>query len=74
VVAHVTRVEKNPARVFARIDARPAAGVENHRYVMLLPLPSGAAQRPEAKAEEKKPARDRAKTRRDPQRPANAPR
>ena len=73
VVAQVTTVEKNAARVFARIAARPAAGVENHRYVMLLPLPSGAPARPEARAEEKKPAKSSAKARRDPQKP-NAPR
>jgi rod shape-determining protein MreC len=73
VVAQVTSVEKNAARVFARIAARPAAGVENHRFVMLLPLPAGAPARPEARAEEKKPARGSGKARRDPQKP-NAPR
>ena len=73
VVAQVTNVEKNPARVFARIAARPAAGVENYRYVMLLPLPSGAPPRPEARAEEKKPSTGAGKARRDAVKP-NAPR
>lgn len=73
VVAHVTHVEKNAARVFAKISARPAAGVENHRFVMLLPLPAAAPPRPEARAEEKKTARDRTKARRDAVKP-NAPR
>ena len=73
VVAQVTSVDKNAARVFARIAARPAAGVENHRFVMLLPLPSGAPARPEPRAEEKKPTRGAGKARRDSSRP-NAPR
>ena len=72
VVAQVTTVDKNAARVFAKIDARPAAGVENHRFVMLLPLPSGAPGRPEARADEKKAAKG-SKARRDPTKP-HAPR
>ena len=72
LVARVEVADKNPARVFAKIGARPAAGVESHRYVMLLPLPSGAAARPEPKAEEKK-TRTIGKSRRDPTK-ANAPR
>jgi rod shape-determining protein MreC len=72
VVAQVTSVEKNAARVFAKIAARPAAGVENYRYVMLLPLPSGAPARPEAR-EDKKPSKGTGRARRDPQKP-NAPR
>ena len=43
MVAQVTSVEKNAALVFAKIVARPAAGVENHRYVMVLPLPARPA-------------------------------
>jgi rod shape-determining protein MreC len=70
VVARVAVADKNPARVFAKIDAHPAAGVENHRYVMLLPLPAGAAARPEPRAEEKKPSK--LGKRRDPVK--NAPR
>jgi rod shape-determining protein MreC len=72
LVARVAVADKNPARVFAKIDARPAAGVENHRYVMLLPLPAGAAARPEHKVEEKKSTKG-ARARRDPAK-ANAPR
>jgi rod shape-determining protein MreC len=69
VVAQVTSVEKNAARVFARIAARPAAGVENHRYVLLLPLPAGAPARLETRAEDKKPSRGGARPRREAQRP-----
>lgn len=63
VVARVTSVEKNAAYVFAKITARPAAGVENHRFVMLLSSPPSAAPRPETK-EERKP-RERTKGKRD---------
>jgi rod shape-determining protein MreC len=59
VVAKVTAVEKNAAYVFARITARPAAGVDNHRFVRILtatrpPLPPA----PEAR-DEKRPAKER---------------
>jgi rod shape-determining protein MreC len=58
-VAQVTSVEKNAAYVFAKIVARPAAGVDNHRYVLLLALPAPAA-RPESRDEEKRaPGKDR---------------
>jgi rod shape-determining protein MreC len=64
LVAQVTSVEKNAAYVFAKIAARPAAGVENHRFVMLLPLPAAGAPRPETKAaEERKPGKDRSRRR-----------
>ncbi|HRE14605.1 MAG TPA: rod shape-determining protein MreC, partial [Usitatibacteraceae bacterium] len=36
VVAKVTAVEKNAAYVFAKITARPAAGVDNHRFLRVL--------------------------------------
>jgi rod shape-determining protein MreC len=52
VVATVTSVEKNAAYVFAKVVARPAAGVDNYRYVMVLPLPPAGAARPEPKADE----------------------
>jgi rod shape-determining protein MreC len=52
IVAQVTSVEKNAAYVFAKIGAKPAAGVENHRYVMVLPLPITAAPRPDARTED----------------------
>jgi rod shape-determining protein MreC len=66
VVAEVTSVQKNAAYVFAKISAKPAAGVDNHRYVMLLALPSPAAARPETKAEEapRRGSRDRTRARR----------
>ncbi|HWH39953.1 MAG TPA: rod shape-determining protein MreC [Usitatibacter sp.] len=59
VVAQVTSVEKNAAYVFAKIVARPAAGVENHRYVMVLPVPTAGPPRPEAKTGEEKRGRER---------------
>jgi rod shape-determining protein MreC len=66
VVATVASVEKNAAYVFAKVVARPAAGVDNHRYVMVLPLPVAGAARPDAKADEapRKSARDRTRARR----------
>jgi len=66
VVAEVTSVQKNAAYVFAKISAKPAAGVDNHRYVMVLPLPPNTVARPDAKVEEqpRKSARDRARARR----------
>jgi rod shape-determining protein MreC len=68
VVANVTSVEKNAAYVFAKIVAKPAAGVDNHRYVMMLPLPASAAPRPESKADEpaRKTGRERTRARRLP--------
>jgi rod shape-determining protein MreC len=64
LVAKVEQVDKNAAYVFAKIAARPAAGVDNHRFVMLLPPPPAAAPRPETRAgEERKPARDRSRRR-----------
>jgi cell shape-determining protein MreC len=67
-VAQVTSVEKNAAYVFAKIVAKPAAGVDSHRYVMVLPLPAAAPPRPETKADEapRKSAKDRARARRQP--------
>jgi hypothetical protein len=46
--------------MFAKITARPAAGVDNHRYVRILTVsrPSLPAP-PEARAGEKRPARER---------------
>ena len=67
VVAQVTSVEKNAAYVFAKIGAKPAAGVENHRYVMVLPLPAAGAPRPETRAAEERKGKDRPRRRdRDP--------
>jgi len=66
VVAEVTSVQKNAAYVFAKISAKPAAGVDNHRYVMVLPLPAASVARPDTKVEEtpRKSARDRTRARR----------
>ena len=66
VVAEVTSVQKNAAYVFAKISAKPAAGVDNHRYVMVLPLAAPSVARPDAKVEEqpRKSARDRTRARR----------
>jgi len=64
-VAKVASVEKNAAWVFAKIAARPAAGVENHRFVMVLPLPAAGAARPESRAEERKPGKERSRSKRD---------
>ncbi len=64
LVAQVTSVEKNAAYVFAKIVAKPAAGVESHRYVMVLPIPAMGAARPEPKADGTKPGKHRASARR----------
>ncbi|QJR16839.1 rod shape-determining protein MreC [Usitatibacter palustris] len=65
VVAKVTGVEKNAAFMFARIAARPSAGVDNFRYVMILPTPAAGPAPPDAKGEERKATgRDRPKGRR----------
>jgi rod shape-determining protein MreC len=65
VVATVAQVDKSSAAVFAKIVARPAAGVENHRYVLVLPLPANPPPRPETKGEETaKKGRDRPRARR----------
>src|SRR5258708_26742663 len=49
VVANVTSVEKNATYVFAKVVARPAAGVDNHRHLMMLPLPTPTASLPRPK-------------------------
>ena len=61
VVAKVAQVDKDAASHFARIVAWPAAGVENHRFVLVLPLPASPPPRPETKSEEtaKKTGRER---------------
>jgi len=64
VVARVNSVEKNAAYVFAKISAKPAAGVDNHRFVMILPSPPSAPPRPETKEEGRKP-KERLKGKRD---------
>jgi len=64
LVAKVTSVEKNAAYVFAKIVAKPSAGVESHRYVMILPIPQQGAAPPETKSQEAKPGKTRPGTRR----------
>ena len=64
LVAQVTSVEKNSAYVFAKIAARPAAGVENHRFVLILPAPAAGLPRPESKAEETRPGKSKGRLRR----------
>jgi rod shape-determining protein MreC len=66
VVAEVTSVQKDAARVFAKISAKPAAGVDYHRYVMMLPLPPASAPPPETKSDDtpRKSAKDRTRARR----------
>ena len=65
LVAKVTSVEKNAAYVFAKIGAKPAAGVENHRFVLVLPAPQPGPPRPESKAEETKPGKSKGRPRRE---------
>jgi len=64
VVAQVTSVDKSGTHVFAKISAKPAAGVENHRFVLVLASPPSAPPRPEAK-EERKPRERGSKGKRD---------
>jgi len=66
VVAEVTSVQKDAARVFAKISAKPAAGVDYHRYVMVLPLAAQSTRPPEAKPDDapRKATKDRARARR----------
>jgi rod shape-determining protein MreC len=61
LVAQVTSVEKNAAYAFAKIVAKPAAGVESHRYVLVLPAPTASLPRPETKAEELKPGKGKSR-------------
>jgi rod shape-determining protein MreC len=77
MVAQVTTVDKNAAYVFAKVVAKPAAGVESHRFVMVLALPPAAAPRPETRGDEtRKAGKDRAatKARRDRESPVPLPR
>jgi rod shape-determining protein MreC len=60
VVARVTAVEKNAAYVFAKITAKPAAGVDNHRFVRILTAQRPALPPPPPRTEEKRPAKERA--------------
>ncbi len=67
VVAKVTGVEKNAAYMFAKITARPAAGVDNHRFVRILTATRPTLPPPpESKGEEKRRDRPPGKGRRGP--------
>ena len=59
VVAKVTIVEKNAAFMFARIVALPAASVDQHRFVMVLPTIQSPPPPPETRGEERKGPRER---------------
>jgi rod shape-determining protein MreC len=65
LVAQVTSVEKNAAYVFAKVVAKPAAGVENHRFVLVLPAQPAGLPRPEARSDDSKPGKGRPRVRRD---------
>jgi rod shape-determining protein MreC len=65
VVATVTGVERTGAYAFAKITAKPAAGVENHRFVLVLSIPAPAPPRPETKEEGRKPRERAAKGKRE---------
>lgn len=59
-VAAITGVDKNPAFPFARISANPAAGTDQYRFVKVLTQQElHDYPRPDVKAEEKRPARER---------------
>ena len=60
VVARITAVEKNAAYVFAKITAKPAAGVDNHRFVRILTAERPAMPPPPPRTDEKRPAKERA--------------
>jgi rod shape-determining protein MreC len=65
VVAKVTGVERMGAYAFAKITAKPAAGAENHRFVLVLSIPAPAPPRPETKDEIRKPRERAAKGKRE---------
>ncbi len=59
-VGLVTLVDKNPAFPFARISANPAAGTDQYRFVKVLTQQElHDYPRPDVKADEKRPARER---------------
>jgi len=60
LVAQVTAVDRNAGYVFAKITAKPAAGVDMHRFVMVLTAPPrDVPARPEARGDERRQARER---------------
>ena len=63
------RARRTRRYVFAKISAKPAAGVDNHRYVMVLPLPAAqraAARQPKADDAPRKSAQGPRARRRQP--------
>jgi rod shape-determining protein MreC len=59
-VATVATVERNPAFQFARISAKPASGVEQQRFVKVLTQDElKAYPRPDMKADDGRPERER---------------
>jgi rod shape-determining protein MreC len=60
VVARVMAVEKNAAYVFAKITAKPAAGVDNYRFVRILTATRPAMPPPpETRSDGKRPVREK---------------
>jgi rod shape-determining protein MreC len=60
-VADVTAIDRNPTFQFARISAKPASGTSQQRFVKVLTHDElKDYPRPDVKAEEVKPGRDRA--------------
>lgn len=59
VVARVTAVEKNAAYVFAKITGKPAAGVDNHRFVRILTAKRPALPPPPSAGDDKRTAREK---------------
>lgn len=60
VVARVTAVERNAAYVFAKITAKPAAGVQNHRYVRILTSKRPELPLPPSAGDGRRPVREKA--------------
>lgn len=60
VVARVTAVEKNAAYVFAKITAKPAAGVDNHRFVRILTSKRPELPPPPSAGDDRRPVREKA--------------
>ena len=64
-VASVTSVDRNPAFQFARVTAKPVAGTDQQRFVKVLTQAElKGYPRPDVKADDGKPGRERAAPRR----------
>ena len=64
VVARVTAVERNAAYVFAKITAKPAAGVQNHRFVRILTSKRPVLPPPPSAGDDRRPVREKAPAKR----------